>query len=261
MITSGSIGRVYRARDDSSGRIDALWLLQPELVESEQLLRLCSDGIQIHAALHHPNIAQVYTPLRVGARPGMIMEYVEGFPLDGLLKTAPIPASVAIPAVIQVLDALSYIHARGVVHRNLKPAALILNSSGKVKLVGFHVAYQRGVSPPPDGRIIGSPEYMPPEQIHGKESDSRSDIYSLGITLYEMVTGRLPFTGNSEFLMMQAHLQQTPPAPIDIAPVVPQGLNDVILTAMARDPGARFRSADAMRNALAPMSMAARNDS
>jgi serine/threonine protein kinase len=257
MINSGGIGCVYRARFDSSGRMDAIWVLQPNLSDNEQLLRLCRDGIQIQAALHHPNIAEVYTPLTVGVRPGMITEYVEGFSVEALLKKAPIPASVAIPAAVQVLQALSYIHARGVIHRNLKPGTLLLNVSGKVKLLGFHVAYQRGISAPPDGRIIGSVEYMPPEQIHGQESDARSDIYSLGITLYQMVTGRLPFTGNSDFSIMQAHLRDTPPPPIDIAPVVPQRLNDVIVTAISRDPQARFASADAMRNALAPAAAAA----
>ena len=256
MIASGSVGRVFRARDDSSGRIDAIWVLQPALIESEQLLTLCRAGIQIQSALHHPNITEVYTPLMVGIRPGMVMEYVEGFSVEALLKNAPIPATVAIPTAVQVLDALSYIHARGVIHRNLKPSALVLSGSGKVKLLGFHVAYQRGLSPLPDGRIIGSAEYMPPEQIHGEELDPRSDIYSLGVTLYEMVTGRLPFTGSGEFSIMQAQLREMPPAPIDIAPVVPQELSDVIMRAMSKDPSARFRSADAMRNALAPIATA-----
>lgn len=257
MIASGGVGRVYRARDDSSGRMDAIWVLQPALIDNEELLNLCRDGIKIQSALHHPNITEVYTPITVGVRPGMIMEYVEGFSVEALLQNAPIPAAVAIPSAIQVLEALSYIHARGVIHRNLKPGTLILNVSGKVKVLGFHLAYLRGVSPPPDGRIIGSAEYMPPEQIHGEESGPRSDIYSLGVTLYEMVTGHLPFAGNSEFSIMQAHLQQTPRAPIDIAPVVPRGLNDVIVKAMSREPEARFESADAMRNALAPMTKAA----
>jgi serine/threonine-protein kinase len=191
----------------------------------------------------------------------MIMEWVDGFSIDALLQKAPIPAAVAIPAVVQVLEALSYIHSVGVVHRNIKPGTLMLNLSGKLKLLGFHLAYQRGVSPLPNGRIIGSVDYMPPEQIHGLEADPRSDIYSLGITLYEMVTGRLPFTGNSEFSVMQAHLQQTPRAPMDIAPVVPRNLNDLILKAMSKDAGARFGSADAMRNALAPVAMSAGRNS
>lgn len=256
MIASGGIGRIYRACDDASGRMDAIWVLRPELTDNQELRRLCRDGIQIQATLHHPSITEVYTPLMVGARPGMIMEYVEGFSVEALLQKAPIPAAVAIGSAIQVLEALAYIHAHGVIHRNLKPGTLILNLSGKVKLLGFHLAYQRGVSAAPDGRIVGSVEYMPPEQIHGGESDPRSDIYSLGITLYEMVTGRLPFTG-SEFSIMQGHLQQTPRAPIDIAPVVPQGLNDAILMAMSKDPRARFGSAEAMRNALAPMAQTA----
>ena len=252
MIASGSVGQVYRALENSSGRIDAVWVLQPELTDREELLNLCRDGIQIQSALHHPTITAVRMPLMVGLRPGMVMEYVEGFSVEALLKNAPIPAAVAVPAAIQVLEALSYMHARGVIHRNLKPGVVILNSSGRPKLQGFHVAYQRGVSRPPAGRIIGTAQYMPPEQIHGDEPDPRSDIYSLGITLYEMVTGQLPFAGDSEFAIMQAHPQQTPRDPIDIAPIVPQKLSDVIVTAISKDPAERFASADAMRNALAP---------
>jgi serine/threonine-protein kinase len=261
MIASGGIGRIFRARDDSSGRMDGIWVIGPELTNNVEMSKLCRDGIQIQAKLHHPSIAEVYTPLMVGTRPGMIMEWVDGFSIDALLQKAPIPAAVAIPAVVQVLEALSYIHSVGVVHRNIKPGTLMLNLSGKLKLLGFHLAYQRGVSPLPNGRIIGSVDYMPPEQIHGLEADPRSDIYSLGITLYEMVTGRLPFTGNSEFSVMQAHLQQTPRAPMDIAPVVPRNLNDLILKAMSKDAGARFGSADAMRNALAPVAMSAGRNS
>jgi len=257
MIASGGVGRVYKARNDSSGRTDALWALQPALIENDELVKLCRNGIQIQAALHHPNIAEVYAQLLAGPRPGMILEYVEGYSVETLLEKAPIPAAVAIPTAIQVLDALSYLHARGVIHRNLKPGTLMLNLSGQVKLLGFHLAYQRGVSPPPNGRIIGTAEYMPPEQIHGDESEPRSDIYSLGVTLYEMVTGQLPFAGNSEFAIMQAHLQQAPRAPIEIAPVVPRTLNDVILTAMSKQPGARFASADAMRQALTPAAQTA----
>jgi len=256
-VAVGGFGRVYRARDNSSGRIDALWVLDPTLSGNEELLKLCRAGLQIQAQLQNPAIARVFARITVGTRPAVITEYIEGNSVEALLQTGPIPADQTIRYAVQVLSMLSYLHARGVTHRNLKPGTLMITPSGQPKLIGFHLAYQRGIAPPPNGQIIGTVQYMPPEQIHGEEPTPRSDIYSLGVTLYEMVTGRQPFGGGSDFEVMQAHLNEIPPSPMEVSPGVPRELDDAIMIAMAKDPAARFASADAMRDALAGSALAA----
>jgi serine/threonine protein kinase len=247
---AGGMGRVYTARSVTSGRTDAIWVLAPHLGSDEELVDVCRIGMAAQAALDHPNVAKVYSTLAVGGLPGMVIEHVEGASVETLLANRRIPMVDIRNYANQVLDALSHVHARGVIHRNIKPRVILVSRTGEVKLVGFSVACFRGASRPGSGRWFGSPDYMSPEQIKNEELDFRTDLYSLGVTLYEMVTGRCPYTGNSEFAVMQAHLQQTPPAPIDIVPGMPPALNAAILVAMSKTREARFQSAEAMRAAL-----------
>jgi hypothetical protein len=243
----GGMGRVYTARSVSSGRTDAIWVLTPHLCSDADV---CRNGIAAQAALDHPNVAKVYSTLAVCGLPGMVMEHVDGASMETLLANRRIPMADIVNYATKVLDALSHVHARGVIHRNIKPRVILVARTGEVKLVGFSIACFRGASRDGSGRWFGSPDYMSPEQIRSEELDSRSDLYSMGVTLYEMVTGRCPYIGNSEFAVMQAHLQQTPQAPIDIVPDVPAALNAAILMAMSKTREARFQSAEAMRAAL-----------
>jgi serine/threonine-protein kinase len=182
----------------------------------------------------------------------MLMEFVEGLTLDQLLRQGSIGVRAAIDYIGQVLAALSYAHARGVIHRDIKPANMMLTPGGTVKLMDFGIAKaatDRKLTM--TGTTIGSLYYMSPEQIQGAtDLDARADLYSAGISLYELVTGKRPFDGDSHFAIMSAHLEKQPVPPISLEATLPPALNDIILMSVAKDPPQRFQTADAFRRAL-----------
>jgi serine/threonine-protein kinase len=181
----------------------------------------------------------------------MIMEYVEGSTLDSIMRNGRIPLRDCVNYVSQVLAALSYAHAHGVVHRDIKPPNMMLTPEGTVKLMDFGIAkISVDHKLTQTGRTLGSLFYMSPEQIRGIDVDARSDLYSLGISLYEMVTGRRPFEGESDYSIMAAHLQQQPMPPVQLDPGLPPGLNDVIMMSIAKETSQRFQTAEAFRGAL-----------
>jgi len=181
------------------------------------------------------------------------MEFVEGVTLEQLLKEqGRLPVPNAVNYIAQVLSALEYAHAHGVIHRDIKPANMMLTPAGAVKLMDFGIAKGAGDHKlTMTGTTLGSLYYMSPEQIQGAVNlDARSDLYSVGVSLYELVTGKRPFDGDSQFAIMSAHLKNTPVPPIALDPSLPQALNDVILLSVAKDANARFQGAAAFRNAL-----------
>jgi len=182
----------------------------------------------------------------------MLMEFVEGVTLDQRLKEGPLPPAEGLDYIMQVLAALDYAHGRGVVHRDIKPANMIVTPSGVVKLMDFGIARsQADHKLTQTGTTVGSLYYMSPEQIQGVSApDARSDLYSVGVSLYELVTGKRPFDGDSQFAIMSAHLAGTPIPPVKVDPRLPQLLNDVILMSVAKDAESRFQTAGALRNAL-----------
>jgi serine/threonine-protein kinase len=227
-------------------------VLLPDLQGQEEVAARFLREIKLLAALSHPNIAALHTALTIDNQLVMLMEFVEGKTLASLLTYGPIPVSNALNYMDQVLSALSYAHQHHVIHRDIKPANMMITHDNTLKLMDFGIA--RVESEPANltqtGTTLGSINYMSPEQVRGAAVDERSDIYSLGISLYEMVTGEKPFQGDSNFSIMSAHLQQNPRPPMDLRPELPAGLNEVILTAIAKLPAERFQSADAFRNAL-----------
>jgi serine/threonine protein kinase len=252
VLGSGGMGQVYKVRNLISERIEAMKVLLPNLETSPELAERFLREIKVQAALDHPHIAKLHTALRAGNRLVMIMEFVEGEGIDVLLSRGTLTLNDAIRYTQQVLEALAYAHARGVVHRDIKPTNIMVTASGAVKLMDFGIAKIKNDRRLTEaGHTMGSLFYMSPEQIRGGDPDPRSDIYALGVTLYEMVTRRRPFVGDSDYSIMAAHLQQTPQAPVGIVPGVPPGLSDVIVMALAREPQARFQSAEAMQAALA----------
>ena len=250
-IGRGGMGKVFRVRNVLSDRIDAMKVLLPNLVESPELAARFLREIKVLAALNHPNIAALHTALTADNQLVMIMEYVEGQSLAQRLRYGPIPTGQAIAYIEQALDALDYAHRQHVVHRDIKPANMMVTPAGVVKLMDFGIARAKGDQTlTAADTTTGSLGYMSPEQVHGKPTDGRSDLYSVGISLYEMVTGERPFKSNSDFAVMLAQVNEQPRPPIELMPALAPELNAIILKAIEKDPVARFQSAAEFKQAL-----------
>src|SRR5947208_2365726 len=252
VLGSGGMGRVYKVRNSITDRVEAMKVLLPDLQGHEEVAARFLREIKVLAALNHPNIAPLHTALTIDNQLVMIMEYVEGQSLSSVLDRGPLAVPDALNYLDQVLNALSYAHQHHVIHRDIKPANMMLTPQGTVKLMDFGIARTEDESSKltAPGSTLGSMSYMSPEQIKGEATDERSDLYSLGISLYEMVTGEKPFHGDSNFSIMAAHINQAPRPPIDVHPGLPKMVNDVILTSIAKAPEQRFQTADAFRNAI-----------
>jgi eukaryotic-like serine/threonine-protein kinase len=252
VLGAGGMGRVYKVRNVLSDRMEAMKVLLPDLEGNPGLADRFMREIKVQASLDHPNIAALHTALRIENQLVMLMEYVDGATLENMMEAGPVPIDKAANYIAQVLSALSYAHAHGVIHRDLKPANMMITPSGVVKLMDFGIAKMTADRKlTQTGSTVGSLYYMSPEQIKGVLNlDPRSDLYSLGVSFYEVVTGARPFQGDSEYSIMAAHLQKNPPPPIEISPNLPSGLNEIILHALEKDPAKRFQTADDFRAAL-----------
>jgi len=251
VLGAGGMGKVYKVRNMISDRVEAMKVLLPDLAGRQELASRFLREIKILAALNHPNIAALRTALTLDNQLVMIMEYVEGRTLAACVEQGPIPAVEALDYISQVLDALSYAHGQKVIHRDIKPSNMMLTPQGVVKLMDFGIARSgRDPALTTTGTTMGSLYYMSPEQVRGEVVDHRSDVYSVGVSLYEMVTGQRPFQSDSDVAIMAAHLQQMPKPPIELRPGLPKALSDDIMTAMAKNPAQRFQSADTFRAAL-----------
>jgi len=251
ILGAGGMGRVYKVKNLISDRVDAMKVLLPDLANEPDLADRFVREIKVLASLNHPNIAGLHTAFRMENQLLMIMELVQGTTLEEKLKNGPFPVQDAIDYASQVLSALGYAHTQGVIHRDIKPANMMLTVENVVKLMDFGIAKSKTDRKlTMTGTTMGSLYYMPPEQVQGLALDSRSDLYSFGVSLYEMVTGSRPFKGQSDYDLMVAQLQKAPLPPIDIQPELPKALNDIIMTALEKDPARRFQSAEAFRFAL-----------
>jgi eukaryotic-like serine/threonine-protein kinase len=251
VLGAGGMGKVYKVRNTISDRVEAMKILLPDLAGQKDLADRFLREIKVLASLHHPNIAALRTALTLDNQLVMIMEFVDGVTISSRIHQGAIPPALAVKYIDQVLDALSYAHKQNIIHRDIKPANMMLTPDGTVKLMDFGIARSASDrSLTMTGTTLGSLNYMPPEQVKGDPADNRSDLYSLGVSLYEMVTGQLPFQADSNYAMMAAHLQEVPKPPIVLRPGIPQPLNQIIIMALAKDPGQRFQSADAFRGAL-----------
>jgi eukaryotic-like serine/threonine-protein kinase len=249
LLGSGGMGRVYKVRSVISNREEAMKILLPDFASEQELAARFMAEIRTLAGLDHPNITQLRTAFQVQNQFVMVMEFVEGTSLDKLHSQ--LALEQAIDYSTQVLAALSYAHGKGVTHRDIKPANIMITTHGVVKLMDFGIAKSTtDLNLTRPGTTMGSIYYMSPEQVRGGIVDGRSDIYSFGVTLYEMVTGRKPFQAETSYSVLNAQLNEAPAPPAQWNPSLSRELNDIVLRAMAKDPGARFQSADEFRSAL-----------
>jgi hypothetical protein len=247
----GGMGKVYKVRNVLSDRIEAMKVLLPNLADQKELADRFLREIKVLASLDHPNIAALRTALTIENQLVMIMEYLEGSTLSARVEQGAILLRDALNYIGQVLSALSYAHQRQVIHRDIKPSNMMLTPEGVIKLMDFGIARSG-----PDmgltmtGTTMGSLSYMSPEQVKCTPVDTRSDLYSVGVSLYEMVTGQRPFQADSHFSILQAHLREVPKPPIELKPDLPEAVSKIILKAMEKEPGQRFQSADAFLEAV-----------
>jgi eukaryotic-like serine/threonine-protein kinase len=250
-IGAGGMGRVFKVRNVISNREEAMKVLLPDFASQPELAARFLAEIRTLATLEHPNITQLRTAFDYQGHFVMVMEYVEGATLETLASGGRIPLEQMLDYASQTLAGLSYAHGHGVTHRDIKPANIMITTHGVAKLMDFGIAKStEDVQLTRPGTTMGSVYYMSPEQVQGGPIDARSDIYSFGVTLYEMFTGRKPFVSESSYTVLNAQINENPVPLIEVNPDLPVELNDIVLKAMAKDPGARFQNADAMRNAL-----------
>jgi serine/threonine protein kinase len=257
-LGSGGMGRVWRVRNVISDRIEAMKVLLPDLAGRQELAARFLREIKLMASLNHPNIAQLRTAFTADNQLYMVMEYVEGTTMADKLEHGAIAVPDALNYIGQVLSAVSYAHQQNVIHRDIKPANMMITPQGVIKLMDFGIARAgEDRSLTMTGTTMGSLSYMSPEQVKGEPSDARSDLYSVGVSLYEMVTGQRPFVATSDYSIMAAHVKEAPKPPVELHPGLPAALNEIILMAIAKDPALRFQTADAFRNALSSVPVAA----
>jgi serine/threonine protein kinase len=251
-LGGGGHGRVYRVEHTITQRVEAIKVLAGGSPASKDQRRRFLREIQVQAQLCHPNIAAIHNAFWLGNNLVMVMEFIEGRSLQGLLAEDSVPPQVGMGYLCQVLDALSHAHSQGIVHRDVSPANIIVGRAGLVKLTDFGLAKRvMDTSISTTGSLAGSLPYMSPEQVRGVEDpDGRSDIYSCGVILYQVVTGRKPFDSDCAFTLMRAHVELDPLPPSRIDARVAPSLSDTILKAMAKDPAERFQTAGDFRVAL-----------
>jgi len=251
-LGSGGMGEVYRARDTRLEREVALKLLAGHLQSNEELRERMAREARAVARLSHPHICALYDVGREGERDFLVMELLTGRTLADRLKDGPLPLDQTLRVGIEIADALAAAHATGIVHRDLKPANVMLTPSG-VKLLDFGIAKafdSVGSAAPASepgltstGIVLGTVPYMAPEQIEGKPSDPRTDIFALGALLYEMATGRPAFSAPTQAALIAKVLTADAPSMASIRPGIPAGLNRLVRTCLTRDPAVRWQSA------------------
>jgi tRNA A-37 threonylcarbamoyl transferase component Bud32 len=251
-LGEGGMGAVYKGVDTMLDREVAIKALRPELASQTAVVeRFRTEAVTL-AKLNHPNIATLYTMFRQGEELYMVLEFVRGETLDNILqRRGVLPADEAIPVFCQVLDGIDHAHELGIVHRDIKPANMMLTEKGTLKVLDFGIARLLGSARMTRaGNIIGTLEYMAPEQVRGQETDGRSDIYALGMMLYEALTGRLPFDTQNEFELMKAQTEIVPPNPRSINPSIPPDVDAAIMKAIEKDPDKRFQTGGEFREVL-----------
>ena len=258
-LGEGGMGTVYLAAHQALGQHVAVKVLDPTLARSPEVRERFLQEARIQIGLRHPGIVQVLTANTLGDHLALVMEYVDGLSLAQVIERRRVlPVDEALGLFRQVLDAVGHAHAHGVVHRDIKPSNIMVQADGTAKVMDFGIAKVVGGDKlTRTGTVMGSAHYMSPEQVLGQSDiDLHTDIYSLGITFYEVLTGRTPFEGlggdstDSDFMIKLAHKEQKPPDPHRYRADVPTVIAEALLKALDKKPGSRFPTTDAFGTAL-----------
>jgi eukaryotic-like serine/threonine-protein kinase len=261
LLGRGGMGDVYLAEDSRLGRQVALKVLSASLHADTGRRDRFEREARAVAALNHPNIVTLHSIDQVDGTPFLTMEYVEGRPLGDLIPSTGLPLDRLLALAIPLADAVGAAHHRGILHRDLKPANVMVTPDGRVKVLDFGLAKLQGETGPAadalptqeltgEGRIVGTVAYMSPEQAEGKTVDQRSDVFSLGVLLYELATGQRPFTGDTSLSVLSAILKDTPRPMAELRADLPRDFTRIVSRALNKDPEARYQSAKDLRNDL-----------
>ena len=249
LIGVGGMARVYKARCHRLNRLVAVKILRDDLVQDAELRRRFHDESQAVAMLSHPNIVAVYDVSRSSDFEYIVMELIDGITLKQYMqkKGNKLNWREALHFITQIVKALGHAHSRGIIHRDIKPHNIMVLRDGSVKVADFGIArVASGGHSTLTQEALGSVHYISPEQARGSHIDARSDLYSAGVVLYEMITGRLPFEGDTPVSVAIQHINSIPLSPREIDPSIPEALEAITMRAMAPNPDNRYPSADAM---------------
>ena len=258
LLGEGGIGKVYAAFDAILQREVALKTLRPELLSDANFVERFRAEATSLARLNHPNITTLFSLVPDGDNLCMVMEQVRGHTLDDILKkrNGPLNVRESLAIIAQAADGLAYAHSLGVIHRDIKPSNMMIGENGVLKIMDFGIARVRGSQRlTRSGNIVGTLAYMAPEQLRGEEGDELSDLYSLAIMLYEMLSGAPPFTADTDYDLMQAQIQQKPDRLIPRVPGLDGAVEAAILRALSKKPAQRFTSMRAFSDALGATGM------
>jgi TolB-like protein/predicted Ser/Thr protein kinase len=251
-LGKGGMGRVYRVEDTKLEQEIALKLIKPEIAKDKKTIERFRNELKLARNIRHKNVCGMFDLGEIEGAHFITMEYVRGEDLRSLIRRiGQLPIGKSISITNQICEGLAEAHRQGVVHRDLKSNNIMIDKEGNVRIMDFGIARSletKGITGA--GVMIGTPEYMSPEQVEGKEVDQRSDIYSLGVILYEMVTGRVPFEGDTPFTIGMKHKGETPKNPKEFNNQIPDDLSCVILRCLEKDKEKRCQSADEVRSEL-----------
>ena len=246
-IGRGGMGVVFKARHEKLGRLVALKMLAPHLAGNPKMRARFLREAKLQADLIHPNVVNIFDYLEEGENAFLVMEYVAGQTLEEmLLKKGHFSVEETLHVAEGVLEALSFMHRKGVIHRDIKPSNIMVTDTGLIKVTDFGIARLAEDEAPITqvGRKVGTLFYMAPELLKEGKLSPAADLYSLGVTLFQLLTGRVPFTGKTEYEIIEAHLKKPPPEIEKLNPAVPKELASLIKKALAKRPEERFKSAE-----------------